>query len=738
MRSITERYHEERDQAYANGWEHIADELNRLELLIHLRILKLRQSRSDCALEQFKGLVISEEEINGLLAQPPALSSSQGADEAEAADEAPLADALSKLDAKIDNRRAASLAMGNYLLLPHLSQLFHLTRFEERCLIICLAPELDLRYERLYAYLQDDLTRKRPTVALLLDLLCDSFATRLKWRPAFDAQAPLFRYRLLRSCDAALESPLPARALKLDDRIANLLTGCNWPDARLAAISRFIDVKKMATRPDGASEQCQQIVSFVRGHFDEGSPSRERVIFFVSGAAGIGKRELARNVCEQLKLPLVIGDAEKIVNGPLPFEDAVWLLGREALLQNGVFALDNFQCLLTENGHNAHLHSLRETIDNFSPLSFLFSKQSWRPSEPWADTIFIPIALAPPDYQTRKRLWREQFNGVPPPGIDLDALASKFRFTPGQIISALEEARKSACLRGAEKEDITRQDLYAACRAQCGGQLGALAHKNELKYHWHDIVLTADKSAQLREICNQARYRETVFGSWGFDRKLSLGRGLNVLFAGAPGTGKTMAAEVIANELQLDLYKIDLSQVVSKYIGETEKNLGRIFTAAENSNAIIFFDEADALFGKRSEVKDAHDRYANIEISYLLQKMEEYEGIVILATNLRQHMDEAFTRRMQAIIEFAFPDEEQRRDIWQRVFPREAPLAAEVDFSLLAREIKMPGGNIKNIALAAAFYAAADGGQINMTHLRQATRREYEKLGKVWKEVEGL
>jgi SpoVK/Ycf46/Vps4 family AAA+-type ATPase len=242
--------------------------------------------------------------------------------------------------------------------------------------------------------------------------------------------------------------------------------------------------------------------------------------------------------------------------------------------------------------------------------------------------------------------------------------------------------------------------------------------------------------AQLREICNQVKYRRVVYGEWGFDRKLSLGKGVNVLFSGPPGTGKTMAAEVIANELQLDLYKIDLSQVVSKYIGETEKNLDRIFTAAQNANAILFFDEADALFGKRSEVKDAHDRYANIEIGYLLQKMEEYQGMAMLATNLRQHMDEAFVRRIGAIVEFPFPDAEYRQQIWEVIFPQAAPLAEDVNFGILARQVKLAGGNIKNIALAAAFYAAEAGEVIRMQHLIQAARREYQKLGRTWNESE--
>ncbi len=248
-------------------------------------------------------------------------------------------------------------------------------------------------------------------------------------------------------------------------------------------------------------------------------------------------------------------------------------------------------------------------------------------------------------------------------------------------------------------------------------------------------MLPPDQMAHLREICAQAEYRNVVYGDWGFDRKLSLGKGLNMLFVGPPGTGKTMAAEVIAHGLHLDLYRIDLSQVVSKYIGESEKNLDKIFTAAEYSNSILFFDEADALFGKRSEVRDSHDRYANIEISYLLQKMEEYQGISILATNLRQNLDDAFMRRVQAVVEFPFPDEDYRCRIWNSMFPPEAPIAADVDFKLLAHEVQLAGGNIKNMALAAAFYAAGDNRAISMEHLIQAAHREHQKIGRSWNEA---
>ena len=235
---------------------------------------------------------------------------------------------------------------------------------------------------------------------------------------------------------------------------------------------------------------------------------------------------------------------------------------------------------------------------------------------------------------------------------------------------------------------------------------------------------------QLKELCRQARHKHTVYGDWGFDRKLSLGKGLSALFSGPPGTGKTMAVEVIATDLGLDVYKTDLSQVVSKYIGETEKNLDRLFTEARAGNAILFFDECDALFGKRTTVQDAHDRYANIEIAYLLQKLDEHDGLSILASNLRQNLDAAFTRRLTFIVEFPFPDEDSRRRIWQSIWPAEVPRSKNLDLDFMATHFKLAGGAVKNIAVAAAFLAAEDRTELTTEHLLWAARRELEKSGR--------
>jgi SpoVK/Ycf46/Vps4 family AAA+-type ATPase len=278
--------------------------------------------------------------------------------------------------------------------------------------------------------------------------------------------------------------------------------------------------------------------------------------------------------------------------------------------------------------------------------------------------------------------------------------------------------------------------VWAICRQESGRKLQALAERIEPEHGWADIVLPDDVLAHLREIAGQAEQRRTVYDEWGFGDKLARGRGITMLFAGPSGTGKTLAAEVIARALQLDLYRVDLAATVSKYIGETEKNLKRIFDAAEEGGAILFFDEADALFGKRTEVKDSHDRYANIEVNYLLQRMEDYSGLSVLATNRKNALDRSFLRRIRFLVDFPFPDAASRDLIWRMQFPPKAPLG-QIDFEALAR-LEVSGGNIRNIALNAAFLAAGNDGVIGMNHIEAAARREYSKIDQVFREREGV
>jgi SpoVK/Ycf46/Vps4 family AAA+-type ATPase len=374
-----------------------------------------------------------------------------------------------------------------------------------------------------------------------------------------------------------------------------------------------------------------------------------------------------------------------------------------------------------------------QELESYPQWVFLAGEKGWEPRESLYNKLFINIKFPVPPYSGRRQLWERHWHNGTPLAADanLDDLASKFRLSGGQIGDAVAMARSLALWRDLEHGLVANQDLYSACRQQSGHRLNTLAHQIHLQYDWNDIVLPRDQKEQLLEICSYVKHYHTVYSNWGFARKVSQGKGLNILFAGPSGTGKTMAAEIMANELGLDLYKIDLSAIVSKYIGETEKNLDRIFREGQSSNAILFFDEADALFGKRSEVRDSHDRYANIEIAYLLQKMEVYDGVVILATNLRKNMDEAFARRMHFSVEFPIPEETDRYRIWQGIFPGEAPLNNNIDLTFLARQFKITGGNIKNIALSAAFLAAEDSGSITMETLIRATKREYQKMGKL-------
>jgi SpoVK/Ycf46/Vps4 family AAA+-type ATPase len=285
---------------------------------------------------------------------------------------------------------------------------------------------------------------------------------------------------------------------------------------------------------------------------------------------------------------------------------------------------------------------------------------------------------------------------------------------------------------GTADHTLSLQTLTQASKEYARPQLQGLAQCSKPIYTWLDIVLPLAQLQQLREMVAHVRHAAKVLSEWNFASKHRSARGIAALFAGASGTGKTMAADIIATELNLELYKIDVSQVVSKYIGETAKNLSRIFAQAENTGAILFFDEADALFGKRSEIKDAHDRYANIEIAYLLQRIEAYHGIAILATNLKHNLDVAFIRRLRFIVDFPFPDELAREQIWQKAFPNQAPLASDIDFRYLARKLKLSGGSIKNIVLHAAFLAAANDAQIDMACVIEAAKRELEKIGKLY------
>ena len=701
--------------AYANQFEHLHDVLKWLDLVIQLEVVKLRsrgQPFQQLAVNQ--QVYISHEEVDWLLSEVSLPDS-------ESDELGQLHHRIAQLWQQMQARVAISLEQGIFLPLIQLARTFKFSLFEMQAVVICLAPELHRKYDRLYAYLQDDITRKKPSIDLVLALLCPIEGDRpdadlsVRWRARayFSEAAPLLHAGVLQAIDDP-QSPSGVsdlgRFLRLDGRILSYLLGNYQIDGRLVNLAILYNheqnLEQMLVDPSSKN----QLANLLKRHFSPLSQEHRRVVVYLQGAVGIGKRELALAACAQLNCPLLYCDLAMLLARESEAETLLRSVFREGLLFQAALYFDHLDGLISDEPKaRMILKLLALVMADYGWLVFLAGEKPWHPQDSFKSMVFQTIVLSLPDMALRTNLWKQSLEKHLPAADATWAnqLANQFRLTPGQIRSAVTMAiDQCAFIDG--QPDLTLDDLYTACRKQSNRKLSELAAKIEPRYGWQDLILSEDKLAQLKEICSQSRHRYRVFSDWGFDRKLSHGKGLSVLFSGSPGTGKTMAAEVIAHDLQVDLYKVDLSGMVSKYIGETEKNLSRIFQEAETSNAILFFDEADALFGKRTEVSDAHDRYANIETSYLLQRMEEYEGIVILATNLRTNMDDAFTRRLRFIVEFPFPDDANRGLIWKTHFPPDAPLSEELDYDFLARKFQVAGGNIKNIVLSAAFFAAEE------------------------------
>jgi ATP-dependent 26S proteasome regulatory subunit len=600
-----------------------------------------------------------------------------------------------------------------------LGRAWNLDGFELDVLLIALAPEVDLRYQRIFGYLQDDVSRKWPTVDLILNLLCHSVADKFEKRTLLSASSPLARHRLIRLSGDELTAT-PQREVSPDPGIAAFLLG------EPGSVPRFTTLAGPDRSGKPADPGLVKLARTARMH-------GEQLVLYFQGESEDSKRTAAIALAAELGVPLVVADMQRAARAGGDFEAWLGQLSREAILHQAIVYRESVDRIATPEAQDAALRGLLpgEGIAIFS------GTRAWQADgSPLSGAITIRFEL--PEWAARRGAWKAAIraHGARIGGQALDSLAECFRFDNAQVEDAVRTAGNIARYRN---QPVRAEHIFEAARSRSGHELASLTRKITPAHNWKDIVLPEDASAQLREICQRVTLRHQVFGKWGFGRKLSSGRGVNALFHGHSGTGKTMAAEVIASELQLDLYKIDLAGVVSKYIGETEKNLDRIFAAAETANAILFFDEADALFGKRSEVRDSHDRYANLEISYLLQKMEQYEGVAILATNLRQNLDDAFLRRLAFSVTFPFPDENGRRRIWEGIWPEETPLAADLDREWLASRFLLSGGNIRNVALAAAYLAIEESGangHLEMSHVLRAVRAEFQKLGKTLTEAE--
>ncbi|MEM7346934.1 MAG: ATP-binding protein, partial [Chloroflexota bacterium] len=444
------------------------------------------------------------------------------------------------------------------------------------------------------------------------------------------------------------------------------------------------------------------------------------------GDDDLQKQAAARQLSLHYNRPLLNIDLHRVFEVGTPLIEALRSVLRDAQLNGAIPYLIGWEVFLKEGV----IHPEAQTfVLNFNGPRILAGESRW---QFWRTHHTVEIRwfnFTAPSYQHRYKLWAHYLNGQEDlDNLNLKDLTGQFSLTSRQIQNAAMLAQDLAAQKN---ETLEYTHLFTAAREYSSPYLIKFAKKLTPRYHWKDIVLPDDQLMMLEEMVAMVRNRPVVLGEWGARQKLVSSAGITALFSGSSGTGKTMAAEVIALDLGFDLYKINLASVVSKYIGETEKNLEQVFNEAERSNGILFFDEADALFGKRSEVRDAHDRYANIEISYLLQRMEVYDGITILATNLQANLDEAFTRRIHFIIKFPFPERKERLHIWQALFPPDLPYEDDIDFDKLAKEFKLAGGNIRNAIVSAAYQAANDGGEVTTEHLHHGVMRELQKMGRL-------
>ena len=628
-----------------------------------------------------------------------------------------------------------------------LSQKLGLSRFEEEVLLLCVAMELDTSIARLCAKAQDNPHQPYPTFALALSLFDDPVWDAFSW------ESPLRYWRLIEIHQSGVQ-PLTTSGLRIDERILNYIKGLNSLDDRLVSLlipleTEEWDVELPPSQQTVGETIIQQLEQTHRGQ-------RLPVIQLV-GADSLSKQLVAQQVAAQLERYVYRLPVELLPTQAGELETVARLWHRESLLLPLALYLDAQEVdgKSSSEGKALPLHrflarsggilllSTREVRQNLGLPTRVVDVDKPTPSEQQAawnealdsvadgtpqllagqfnlnlltiEQIAQQVVAETPDLEINRRYTQT----------DADEPENYPRPSARQLLQVGEPAQRTASSICGSKSHIQNR-LWYACLASTRPQLDTLAQRLDAKATWNDIVLPAEETNLLHQIADQIRQRSIVYQDWGFHNRMNRGMGISALFAGESGTGKTMAAEVIANDLHLNLYRIDLSAVVNKYIGETEKNLRRLFDAAEDGGAILFFDEADALFGKRSEVRDSHDRHANIEVNYLLQRLEAYRGLAILATNLKSSLDHAFMRRLRFIVNFPFPGVAERQVMWEKVFPPETP-TKDLDFNRLARW-NLTGASIHNVALNAAFLAAHAGTGITMALVLAAARSEFRKL----------
>lgn len=712
---------------YESWTEHVNDWLMLLdtELEILFKYKKEAPARKDML--HLKGLAITVEEVDKIMIGEYGVSFIGRVD--------PSYSELLKASLQhIVSRESASRQNGVFLPLVHVSDAFGLSAFELFCIVLCVALETDRKYEKLFGFIQDDITARMPTVglAVALYMLLGNIGDDAENIMQLDCK--LFKYFMDDPRKEDVTRSRLSRPMRLSERMYSFLTGTVMFEER---IEKYFSVEMPGDPPElltgfDVQQRLRNCVDNVL-RLEGKRGAAQGTAFYLYGPQGSGKKLQVQQLFKYIDVPVVMADMQAVPMEEAAAEKVVDSFICETILNRAALCLCNFHKLLEQederSGEKAAARLL-ESVSKHVQVLFILSETEWKPLDAKIPFTMLTFSLDIPNNAERFCLWQRMTKEYKlAEGVDLAGISNKFRFTPGQIAKVLHETGLEAGLSGTGVLD--EDNLYHACTLQASHKLEKKATRITPAFCWDDLIIPDDQKKLLREACNQIRYRHIVYNLWGFDKRLPYGRGLSMLFYGPPGTGKTMGAQVMANELKLEMYRVDISQTISKYIGETEKNLREVFDEAAKTSAILFFDEADSLFGKRSEVKDAHDKYANTETSYLLQKMEEYEGITILATNLIQNFDEAYRRRLKFMINFPMPGSATRRLLWQKVFPPEIPMEDGVDFDFLAERFELSGSNIKNIAVFASFLAAAAESELTMGHLLRALKHELSKAGKV-------
>jgi hypothetical protein len=604
-----------------------------------------------------------------------------------------------------------AVAMNSPPALETICSLFNLSTFERAVLLVCAGLELDASFAKAWVRTQAGSQNGEVTFGKALSTLQEPH-----WS-ALGPHAPLRFWRLIEFVDNGVPSaPLTTRALRIDERILHYLAGVPGLDERLAGIVQ------PAAPAQQLTETQEGIAKRAAAAWECLSPSPVRPVIQLHGSDSETIQHIASRACARLGLDLYTITQSAV---PLAFHEQRSLLRiweREAALTSAALLLE---CDSSQELDPARTGALTNFIEAAKfPLII-----SCRERLPFIRRKTVALEVTLPTNEEQRSLWQTAL-GELSRTLDgkLDMLTSQFNLSPAVIHSAAAQATPGS------PQELLFETLWNTCRSRASVRMDDLAQRIESSAEWADLILPSLQKQTLYEIVTQVRQRDKVYRRWAFGEKHARGLGISALFAGTSGTGKTMAAEVLARELRLDLYRVDLSSVISKYIGETEKNLRRIFDAAEQGGVILLFDEADAIFGKRSEVKDSRDRYANLEVSYLLQRMECYRGLAVLTTNMKSALDSAFLRRIRFVVQFPFPDCVQRAEIWRRALPSSAPTRA-LDMDRLA-QLNIAGGNIRNIALNSAFLAAGEGAPVSMSHILRAARSEYSKLDRTLTDAE--